>query len=434
MGVLYAKVSGNWVPVPLALENPTSGEPPAGSSWMVNPAQAGPRQDAVTQARFGNMSETSKRVGFFAAAAGDNLVISANGQAFSVYDRTADGSSYRQHASFFAGDSRLGGWRFHDSPHTGIALLPTANDPTSGYTILAAYGQTYLNSPSGGALNFRIGNSQVGVSTATTWTINPTLSCNAISCATIVTNSYGINAGTGTIACGAINSGAVNAGASQVSCGVLAASSQVVCGQHWADSNPGGAWYAAQYVAYNSPGGQSGARLAMYSSAGAQWRVNYENGSTICAMDINNGGTVSVLAASFPVASSLAIKKDVRSLRPERERSFVHRDPASDVVEQPDVMALRPVAYRSRKLMLLGDEDYPADTPLGRETRRERIGLIADEVQHVIPSAVMHDHEGEVVGIDYAQVTAALLDHVQELTRTVETLQYRIVELEGTQT
>ena len=26
MGVLYAKVSGNWVPVPLALENPTSGD------------------------------------------------------------------------------------------------------------------------------------------------------------------------------------------------------------------------------------------------------------------------------------------------------------------------------------------------------------------------------------------------------------------------
>ena len=184
-------------------------------------------------------------------------------------------------------------------------------------------------------------------------------------------------------------------------------------------------------MAYNSPGGQSGARLAMYSSAGAQWRVNYELGSTIAAMDMNNGGTVSVLAASFPVGSALATKKDVRLLRPERERIVVRRDPTSDVVEQPDIMALRPIVYRSRNLMQLGEEDYPDGTPLGQETRRERMGLIADEVQHVIPSAVMHDSEGEVVGIHYDQITVALLDHVQELTRTVETLQRRITELEA---
>ena len=81
---------------------------------------------------------------------------------------------------------------------------------------------------------------------------------------------------------------------------------------------------------------------------------------------------------------------------PSVSASFVHRDPASDIVEQPDIMALRPTVYRSRKLMQLGDEDYPDDTPLGRETRRERMGLIADEVQYVIPSAVMHDFDGDV--------------------------------------
>ena len=223
-------------------------------------------------------------------------------------------------------------------------------------------------------------------------------------------------------------------GAGQVSCGTLAASSQINGPQHWADANPGNGWYQAQIVAYNSPGGASGARLALYAGSGAQWRISYHNGSTICAMDENNSGTVTIIAAAFQVGSALAIKKDVRTLRPERERIAVQRDPASDLVAQPDIMALRPVAFRPRTLMQRDGEDYPADTVLGRETRRERLGLIADEVQHVIPSAVAHESDGTVAAIDYAQITVALLDHVQELTRTVETLQYRIAELEGTQT
>ena len=434
MGVLYAKVSGNWVPVPLALENPTSGEPPAGSSWVVNPAQAGARQDSATQARFGNVNEPSKRNGFFADPGGSNLVISQNAGALTLWDRTADGTSYRNHASFVYGDSGVYPWRLTTSPHGGSCLTPWGNAGSSDYTLLSLSGSTYLNASSGGTLYFRIGNSSVGQSTASTWTIFPTLSCNAISCGTISSttinsNGYGITAGGGTL-----TGGACNVGGGQVSCGTLAASSQSNSPQHWSDANPGGAWYQAQIVAYNSPGGQSGARLAMYGSAGAQWRVNYELGSTIAAMDVNNGATVSVMAASFPVGSALATKKDVRSLRPERERIFVHRDPASDVVEQPDIMALRPVAFRPRILMQLDGEDYPADTPLGRETRRERIGLIADEVQHVIPSAAVHDFNDDVVGIDYAQVTVALLDHVQRLTDEVATLRYRVAELEGTQT
>jgi hypothetical protein len=76
-------------------------------------------------------------------------------------------------------------------------------------------------------------------------------------------------------------------------------------------------------------------------------------------------------------------------------------------------------------------EDEPLDTVAGHEAHRERLGLIAEDVQHVVPSAVSHGPGGEASGIDYAQITVALLDHVQELTRTVETLRYRITELEG---
>jgi hypothetical protein len=74
----------------------------------------------------------------------------------------------------------------------------------------------------------------------------------------------------------------------------------------------------------------------------------------------------------------------------------------------------------------------PEDGVLGHEGTRERLGLIAEEVETVIPSAVTHDRDGKTQAIDYAQVTVALLDHVQRLTDEVATLRYRISELEGT--
>ena len=430
--ILYAKVDDEWVAVLGGGEGGGEVGPPPGSSWVIAPAETGARSDAVDQARFGNMSDTSKQVGFFSAASGENLVINANGQTFSLWDRTADGTSYRQLASFSlglttvsAGDVRLGQWRFHDSPHTGCALLPTANDPTSGYTLLAAYGSTYLNCPTGGSLNFRVGQVQYMSLTPTTFTCNPTLSCNAISSGAINTNGQGLT--TGAISCGNIN-----AGTGTINCGTINSSAGVGAVVFGANAgNRTGNWSGAHFTAYNPAGDYHGARIGFYASgAASQWWLGYPNGGSLVAMNDQNSGTVGIIAAAFSVGSALAIKKDVRTLRPERERITVQRDPASDLVAQPDIMALRPVAFRPRILMQLDGEDYPADTVLGRETRRERLGLIADEVQHVIPSAVIHNTDNEVVGIDYAQVTVALLDHVQELTRTVETLQYRIAELE----
>jgi hypothetical protein len=430
-GMLYVKVSGSWVPLGVVGNGGTGGggsEPPAGAGWVMTPGEVGPRADAPTQARFGNVNDASKRVGFFSAATGENLVICEYGQAFSLWDRTADGTSYRGFASFFQGDSRLGQWRFHDSPHTGCAILPTANDATTGYTILAAYGQTYINSPAGGAVNLRVGNTQLVSMNSTTFTCNPALSCNAISCASITTNGYGLTTGP-------ISSTSINTNGNNISCRAVTATAQCSAPQFSVSTaNQGGNWSYAHFTAYNGVGDYNGARIGFYASgAASQWWLAYPNGGSLVAMNDQNNATVGVVAAGFYTGSALATKKDVRSLRPEREHIFVHRDPVSDVVKPPDIMALRPVAFRPRVLMHLDGEDYPADTVLGRETRRERLGLVADEVQHVVPSAVIHNTDNEVVAIDYAQITVALLDHVQELTRTVETLRYRIAELEGAQ-
>ena len=399
----------------------------------MHPAQMGARGAPYAgDARFGHALGNNIH-GFIAQQGGNMQVSTIPGGGLYV---ASDGSG--TYGFIKANDHYLSPWWIGISPAHGIpAITLWGANHSSGYTILGGYGNTYINTNTGGGIAFRIGNAEKIWLTSTTCTIYPNISCNAISCSTISSNGHAINANGGPIygggldlGTGGITAGNIYIGGHQLSCGVVAAGSQIVCPQHWADANPGGAWYQAQVVAYNSPGGQSGARLAMYGSYGAQWRLNYELGAVIAAMDINNGGTVQILAYNVGLVSALAIKKDVRSLRPGRERIFIHRDPVSDVVEQPNIMALRPTVYRPRQVMQRDGEDEPADTPLGREARRERMGLIADEVQHVIPSAVMHDYQGEVVAIYYDQITVALLDHVQELTRTVETLQYRIIELE----
>ena len=104
-------------------------------------------------------------------------------------------------------------------------------------------------------------------------------------------------------------------------------------------------------------------------------------------------------------------------------------------------MALRPVAFRPKAPASHpvkneqgeweGGEDWPLDSWWGHEGHRERLGLVAEDVETVIPSAVSHGAEGNVVGIDYAQVTVALLAHVQRMTEEMATMRYRIAELEA---
>jgi hypothetical protein len=152
------------------------------------------------------------------------------------------------------------------------------------------------------------------------------------------------------------------------------------------------------------------------------------NGERIDCVNMAGTGFAVFGALSFSTLSTATAKRDVRSLR-DWERPSVAADPSADTVGLPDVMALRPVAFRPKGGVQRTDGSA-ADGVIGAEGQRERLGLIAEEAQHVIPSAVTHNVDGDALGIDYAQVTVALLDHVQQLTATVETLRYRIAELE----
>jgi hypothetical protein len=175
--------------------------------------------------------------------------------------------------------------------------------------------------------------------------------------------------------------------------------------------------------------------------------VHQAHGEKLRCLNNPNTAWCPIQASSFETNSTITSKRDVRPLR-DRERIVVRHPVESDTVPLPDVMALRPVAFRPKvpamRIVPTNGEyetidpndpttwsSEPDDGVLGHEGNRERLGLIAEEVQYVIPSAVCHDRDGNATGIDYAQITVALLDHVQRMTDEIATLRYRVAELEG---
>jgi hypothetical protein len=210
--------------------------------------------------------------------------------------------------------------------------------------------------------------------------------------------------------------------------------------------SPDGQWPNAHYLSYPTGAGQQ-SRIAFHSPGVApQLRGLAADGEQLVAINNVASTYCPVGASAFNTLSTATIKRDIRPLR-DVERIVVRHDVRADLVPEPDIMSLRPVAFRPkvpalRIIPTKGDSYDPADPDswesvpevgiLGHEGTRERLGLIAEEVETVIPSAVTHNIDGDTRAIDYAQITVALLDHVQRLTDEVATLRYRIAELEGT--
>lgn len=218
-------------------------------------------------------------------------------------------------------------------------------------------------------------------------------------------------------------------------------------GQFQAAHNPGNStWTSAQFLANCTSSSAEQARVAGNSPGVApQLRVVATNGERWGVVNSDASVWAPIGASGFETNSSVATKREVRHLG-ERERIIVNHPVDADVVPPIDVMSLRPVAFRpkigAQRIVPTNGVSYSPDDDdswriepevgiLGHEGQRERLGLIAEEVHTVLPSAVNHDVDGNALGIDYAQITVALLDHVQRLTEEVATLRYRITELEG---
>jgi|SRR5215471_1550593 len=355
---------------------------------VASPAECGPRASLPTQARFGNTAESTKALGFFSAADGSVFTIAPTGVPFGWWEVV--GGTPTQVGGIQNNLLYTQVWKFGQHPNLsntpGIWL--NGSDAAANVIINANTTTSALNA--GSTVCLRIGNVNYVV-----------LDNNAFQCARRVSLS---------------------------------------------GDTPGVDWSTANICIAPGTSGQQ-AKVAFQSPGVAPiLRTAASLGENIGCVNSANSAYAPLWASAFTVNSTATAKRGIRSLR-ERDFVPVEHDAMSDEVSVPDVMSLRTVAFRPKvgALRIVPTGDGPVDANdrsswefddqvgiLGHEGQRERLGLIAEEVETVLPSAVSHDEDGNAMGIDYAQITVALLDHVQRLTEEVATLRYRITELEGT--
>ena len=430
------------------------------------------------QARFGHKDVGNNLHGYLASADGSLEINVATGKSLSLFDHT-NGLI----GTAAAGKWNVGGMGIGASPPYGASytsLWRAGAEGSGDYGLLLTPTETLLNTPTGGTIELRRGNSTLlsigtdnyvrgGIYRATG---NVDIGNNSIYFVTHgggwymqdtwirSTGDHGVWLGGGwyggdggiTIGRGGVTDTNYRADFNS-NChvwGSLLVGGTTTSGYQGRTERAGsdGNWTAAHYLAYGTAG-SNWTNIAMHTPGYApQWGLAPGDGEALLSRNSINSGWAGCKALSFSTMSTATIKKNIRTLRPQREREHVFHDYFVDEVPLPNVMALRPVAYR-RKVPNLkivaapGYEEYspddddswesvPDDNPSFKaQGDREHLGLVAEDVARVLPSAVQYTSDGSPSGIDYAQVTVALLDHVQELTATVETLRYRITELEN---
>jgi hypothetical protein len=87
------------------------------------------------------------------------------------------------------------------------------------------------------------------------------------------------------------------------------------------------------------------------------------------------------------------------------------------------ILELRPVAFRYKRR----DGEQAADTP---EARPLQAGLIAEEVDEVLPSLVRRDANGDPLGVEYYELIPLLLNELQRQEREIAALREQVASLE----
>ena len=428
---LYQAVSGTWGAVL--------------GTWVGAPAHAGIRGDDPNAAKFGHINFAANAIGFSSSSGGTNLIVHDASLGTYFYDYSGAGG-YRLFGHLKWQDYWLDPWRLGYHPaHGPYAGLWLNGDPSSGnYALLKSGGLTLINGSE--AVEIRVGNVTKLTANADGVTFTGSGGGGAINCTTLTAS--GAISGASLSTSGNITGGNIGASGSVSGVGLygqylnssggLDAAGTITGGVIVSNGNVQGRvyndgnWQNWQILSNPSSGPNSICGSHLPGVAASGWRVCSSAGDILDAVGYNATQWVPTRSLGHSNMSTATIKRDIRSLRPHRERITAKRDSAADEVEVPDIMALRPVAFRYKRPAQHPDGSE-FDGILGFESKRERLGLIAEETQYVIPSAVGHDVDGNAMGIDYAQVTVALLDHVQRLTDEVATLRYRITELEGDQ-
>lgn len=84
------------------------------------------------------------------------------------------------------------------------------------------------------------------------------------------------------------------------------------------------------------------------------------------------------------------------------------------------LMQLRPISYQ-----------WNSHHKVSHLPKTPRIGLVADEVEHIVPEAISYDSDG-FRQVDYGGLTAMLIEVVQQQQHTISALVAKVKQLEAT--
>jgi hypothetical protein len=151
------------------------------------------------------------------------------------------------------------------------------------------------------------------------------------------------------------------------------------------------------------------------------------NGNTLSLRDAGNTAYTAMFGSSFTNPSSRTIKRDIRQLDRRqvldqlRQLRAVRFRPAAELLTM-DTHAVGGPVHRPHVCGIDCDAQPPDSCELKAQHDAPRFGLIAEEVAELWPELCRRDAMTGVLGIDYAALTAPLLDAVADLADQLDQL------------
>lgn len=150
-------------------------------------------------------------------------------------------------------------------------------------------------------------------------------------------------------------------------------------------------WASEEVVVYNNAASPAIRSVILKKTDGAGMAF-FRNGDDEVTVTLN-GGSGEVQASSYKSTSSRRFKKKIKNLKN-----------GLDLVK-----SLRPVTFEWKN-----------------ENGFNDIGLIAEEVNEILPMVIAKNDKGEISGLDYGRLTPILIQAVKELSAEINALKIKI--------
>ena len=143
-------------------------------------------------------------------------------------------------------------------------------------------------------------------------------------------------------------------------------------------------------IGHSGNGGYIGFANLGSGAASNTFYITTGAGTTTSGIRMNNDGNVTV-AGTITESSSIRYKENVEILKYGLDK----------------IVQLRGVTYNKK------------------DTGAKEIGLIAEEVESILPDVILRNQEGEPDSVSYGRITAVLIEAIKELKMEIEELKAR---------